>query len=877
VAARVPTRVFAGTPDAPRLLDLLVGSRLVTTTQDTATIAHESLVRAWPRLRTWLDEDVEGQRILAHLQGAADGWDLAGRPEDELYRGARLASALEWIGRSRPVLAPVEVEFLDASRTHEADSQARREAEFAQQVRRNRQLRGALAGLVAALTIAVLAGSLALVNGRHASDAAARADMAAAASDAGRLGALAASGVPYDRALLYAAQAESVDPSPSSDSALFATLLRGNTVTAALRLPADATGLAFDAEGHLWTAAANGHVLSQPAAGGPPSADINVGQHASGLAVTPGGQVLVATWQGIVEIDPASGAVSQPGPTGNPFLWALSPDGRTVVSEGSTADGYRAPSLLVWRLAGSSPTEVKLDSMPMRILGCGPRTACVLTEDRHLLRVRYHDGSIASDVPIPGASPPGEPRLAAASNGRRVAIPSADGLIRIVDPVTGSVVRTLAGGSQNPIALAFSPDGTRLAGADDSTALVWDLDRVGLPLRLPGHAGRINVAAWAPDGSTLATGSTDDTVLRWDTTGRHGVGRLVTDQLGGDTSTVWPTAHGTVIGQRGGRLLLVDPDTGAIQTLAGPTGADIATARAAPTGDLLVSADTNGTTAVWDLRTATAVGQVQGLPKADMARFGPDTWVSPNGQLAATMRDDTGPYVVDLAAHRILRHLPAPPGEGATWTAVQGWTADGSALLVTRDLGDAGSELLTMDATTGDVDLRVPLGTGSAMEAAADPRGKFLAVAMADSTVHILDPNNGRAIVPPLKAIEGQAVNLSISPDGRWMSVSGWPPQLTVWDTTTFHQVGIPLPLDDLELEARARFAPNGDLIATTGHTLRDFQVDPDLWRQQACQEAGRTLTQEEYRDILPNHPYRPACAQAPVRHQQQLAEAGAR
>ena len=80
----MPTRVFDGTDDAPRLLDLLVRARLVTTSADTATLAHESLVRAWPRLSTWLDEDVEGQRVFAHLQVAADGWETGGRPDDEL-------------------------------------------------------------------------------------------------------------------------------------------------------------------------------------------------------------------------------------------------------------------------------------------------------------------------------------------------------------------------------------------------------------------------------------------------------------------------------------------------------------------------------------------------------------------------------------------------------------------------------------------------------------------------------------------------------------------------------------------------------------------------------------------------------------------------
>ena len=175
VATRVPTRVFAGSPDAPRLLDLLVRSRLVTTAQDTVTIAHESLVRAWPRLRTWLDEDVEGQRILAHLQVTADTWDTLGRPDDELYRGARLSAAREWRTRTNPVLAPVEEDFLSAATATADAERLRQERDHAHQIRRNRQLRGALAAVMALLAVALVAGTLAGLNSRAAQNEAARA------------------------------------------------------------------------------------------------------------------------------------------------------------------------------------------------------------------------------------------------------------------------------------------------------------------------------------------------------------------------------------------------------------------------------------------------------------------------------------------------------------------------------------------------------------------------------------------------------------------------------------------------------------------------------------------------------------------------------
>ena len=83
-------------PREDELVDLLVGSRLVTSDDGVIEIAHEALARAWPRLEGWLEEDVEGQRILHHLTATADTWDTLGRPDSELYRGVRLAQALEW-------------------------------------------------------------------------------------------------------------------------------------------------------------------------------------------------------------------------------------------------------------------------------------------------------------------------------------------------------------------------------------------------------------------------------------------------------------------------------------------------------------------------------------------------------------------------------------------------------------------------------------------------------------------------------------------------------------------------------------------------------------------------------------------------------------
>jgi WD40 repeat protein/tetratricopeptide (TPR) repeat protein len=125
--------------------------------------------------------------------------------------------------------------------------------------------------------------------------------------------------------------------------------------------------------------------------------------------------------------------------------------------------------------------------------------------------------------------PPDEDRgLAFSPDGQRLAFPDARHAIVVREPATGRTCLVLRGHNGPVTAVAFGPDGGRLASAARTTngaheLKVWDLRTGRETAAFPGRDEPVNGLAFRPDGQCLAAAGTDTTVTLWE----PDTGRLV--------------------------------------------------------------------------------------------------------------------------------------------------------------------------------------------------------------------------------------------------------------------------------------------------------------------------------------------------------------
>ena len=401
----------------------------------------------------------------------------------------------------------------------------------------------------------------------------------------------------------------------------------------------------------------------------------------------------------------------------------------------------------------------------------------------------------------------------------KVAIGRRDGKIELWDIAAYKALLTLRGHADLPLqpldqplrrrrqfeneilTMAFSPDGTRLAsGSTDKTVRLWNTTNADEWMTLRKHTGWTNVLAFSPDGKMLASGSTDKTVQLWDTaTGESLI--TFTGHPSGITALAFaPDGSTLASGSADGRIRFWNTQT------ADPMADRItghAHAMEAVTffedSSTLASVAFNGEITFWDVKTSQkstiqATGQRDWFPTL---AFSPDgtklvsvgaegAMVFETERSSSTWRQEHLIRLTDVKTGRELATLPYTKKVKELTFSPDGETVAFSGLgeirLWNTRTGDA------QNIRLADLSAGIPRNIPNVLALAFSPHGTWLASGTADGKIQMWDVVTGGTLTvfaaPTAEENLGRILALAFSPDGTLLA-AGTRGHIQLWEVDT--------------------------------------------------------------------------------------------
>lgn len=777
-----------------RVVDAFVDARLLVTGADDGRpyvqVAHEALFRQWPPLRQEVETRIEQLRRRAELERWAADWRQAGRSDDYLLTGERLALAQRWLAaleEAGQASDPVR-ELVDASLRRDQAFLRRVSDGIGRYVLANAErypelsilLSLAALGECAATPAAqrALMGALAFSHLRMVltghTDAVRNLAWSpdgtriATASRDGTARIFAAATGHCERVLTgHQAMVEMIAWSP--DSARVATASRDRTVrlwdVAAGRQVGVLTGAADILCGVAW------------------SLD---GRHVAGASR----DRVVYVW------DAASGELKHElrGHRDNIFGIDWSADGRLA-----TASHDR--TVIVWDLEGGTPELVLAGHTDfVEGLAWSPDAQRVATSSGDQT-IRIWDAATGRQQLLIRGHADQVWNVAWSPDGHRIASVSTDRTARIFDAHDAMQVAVLRGHDETVWGVAWSPDGSRIAtGSADGTARIWDVQPRGAETVLLGGIGQpVNQAAWSPDGRHVVTASDDRTMRFWDATT-------------GDPA--FPLGRG-VEARHADR----------VHTVAW-----------SPDGSRVATGSWDGTARIWG-STGTLVLEHEGSAVEAVA------W-SPDGSRIATGGHDRTIRIWDANGGGVLGVMIGHQD----WVGGVAWSPSGRMISSTSD--DRTCRI--WDVGTGE-QLTVLRGHENWVDDVSwSPDERQVVTGSADRTARLWEVATGRS-VGVLRGHEGRVRAVAWSPDGNRIATGSEDRTVRIWDATTREEIVVAGVHQDKVTSVAWSSDGRYLLSASFDSTARIWPATPDFDRLQAIarNRVFRSLTEEERRSHL--------------------------
>jgi WD40 repeat protein len=265
----------------------------------------------------------------------------------------------------------------------------------------------------------------------------------------------------------------------------------------------------------------------------------------------------------------------------------------------------------------------------------GPGFAIVADDQGTLLAAACENGTVQfwrRDVIIGLRPGDGNAQVLAAHRGPvtalawcadyRLATAGVDKRVLVWEMPEGKLLHTL---STEAIvrALAPSPDGKRLASAEDAVVQLWDVATGKSMMKLTGATESLLCIAFSPDGMRIAAGGYDSKLYTWDVaTGKKGLDVPAHPPIPANTEETPVTVVGAVafgpdgkevaVGAADGRVHLFGAADGKLlRSLPGHTSA-VTSLVYHPGGALLISGSKDGSVRLWNPANGQALKTLEG-------------------------------------------------------------------------------------------------------------------------------------------------------------------------------------------------------------------------------------------------------------------------
>jgi WD40 repeat protein len=424
--------------------------------------------------------------------------------------------------------------------------------------------------------------------------------------------------------------------------------------------------------------------------------------------------------------------------------------------------------------------------------------------------------------------------LAYSPDGSRVAAGYQDGAIRLWDLASHQMISATTWGAE-PLALAFTGGGRALRVADATAVGTWSLATrpriAALPLGVGVSGG--DAVTFSADGQTVATGGTDGNVRLWDAATRQEIGApMSSDAQPVDAVAFSPDGTLIAAASSDGNVQLWSVGTEQEAGAAMVSGtAEIDALAFSPDGRLLATGGQDGAARLWNVSTETQLGATMASGDALRAlTFGA------GGTTLATAESDDTTELWNVATQTQTGAALTTQGSAGVSSLASSPSADALATGNSNGTIQLWSPAVMHQpaaplaiGTTG-----TPAASGHA-PAVLSANGRILAVSNGRRTVRVWDVTAKRLVGAPLGSYR-TVTGLALSPDGATLAVAGSGVQL--WRTATGQRIGAALPASGGAVYGGVAFSPDGSTLATIGGdgTAR-------LWNVATQQESGAPLT----------------------------------